>query len=64
LTEGDEKKMKRQSELANRGLGESFLLGFAQVLGWALPIVASSLLVLWVHQLGHTQQKEFDLQGK
>jgi hypothetical protein len=57
--------MKRQSESTDRSLGEAFLMGFAQVLGWALPIVASSLLVLWVHQLGHTQQKEFDLlQGK
>jgi hypothetical protein len=56
--------MERQSESTSRGLLESYLHSVARLANWALPIIASSFLVLWVHQLGHDQQKALDLQGK
>lgn len=49
--------MERRSEPSNKSLFGAYLHSVAQLANWAFPIIASSLLVLWVHQLGHDQEK-------
>jgi len=41
--------MERSPELT-KGLTEAYLFGLVKVAAWAIPVVASSLLVLWLQQ--------------
>jgi hypothetical protein len=52
--------MEQQSEPVKRNCLEAYVYGVARLAAWAFPIVASSLLVLLVHELGHSQQKQLD----
>lgn len=42
--------MERQLEPISRSLPEAFIYSAVKVIGWALPVVASSLLVLWIQK--------------
>lgn len=39
-----------QSPEEPKSLVESFVYGAVQLVTWALPVVASSLLVVWLHK--------------